>query len=87
MDTNSVEIFYIIDEFCKEIEKTVQEHILTKDTSKKKRNRAFVMSDSEVITVMVLFHQSHCRDLKYFYVNHIQKLCTGDFPIAVRLRS
>ena len=24
MDTNSVEIFYIIDEFCKEIEKTME---------------------------------------------------------------
>ena len=51
--------------------------------SKKKRNRAFVMSDSEVITIMALFHQSHCRGFKYFYVNHIQKHCTGDFTRTV----
>ena len=73
MDTNLVEFFYIIDEFCKEIKKTMEGHLIREDVSKKKRNRSFVMSDSEVITIMVLFHQSHCRDLKYFYVHHIQK--------------
>ena len=34
MDTNSVEIFYIIDEFCKEIEKTMEGHLLTMKISK-----------------------------------------------------
>ena len=28
MVTNLVEIFYIVDEFCKEIEKTMQGHLL-----------------------------------------------------------
>jgi hypothetical protein len=83
MDTNLVEIFYIIDEFCKEIEKTKEGHILREDVSKKRRNRSFVMSDSEVITIMVLFHQSHCRDLKYFYVHHIQRHYVRDFPNTV----
>ena len=49
-------------------------HSLVKDTSEKTRKRAFTMSDSEVITIMIMFHQSHCRDLKYFYVNHIQNI-------------
>ena len=83
MDTNLVEIFHIIDEFCKEIEKTMKGDLLREDVSKKKRNRSFVMSDIEVITIMVLFHQRHCRDLKYFYVHHIQRYCTHDFPHTV----
>ena len=36
MDTNSVEIFYIIDEFCKEIEKTMKGHILANEMPQKK---------------------------------------------------
>jgi hypothetical protein len=66
MTTNSVKIFYIVDEFCKGIGKTMQGHLLVDETSKKKRKRAFTMSDSEVITILIMFHQSHCRDLKYY---------------------
>ena len=82
MDTNLVEIFYIIDEFCKEIEKTMEGHILRKDTSKKKQNKAFTMSDSEVITIMIMFHQSRFRDMKAFYI-HIQRYHQQDFPHTV----
>jgi hypothetical protein len=83
MATNLVEIFYFIDEFCKEIEKTMEGHLLPKDTSKKTRKRAFTMSDSEVITIMILFHKSHVRDLKAFYVSYIQRHCQEDFPHTV----
>src|SRR5215510_6009028 len=83
MDANLVEIFYFIDEFCKEIEKTMEGHLLPKDTSKKTRKRAFTMSDSEIITIMIMFHQSHYRDLKYFYINQIQKNYKSDFPQTV----
>jgi len=50
MDTNIVEIFYLVDEFCKEFEKCKSGHVLRAETVKKSRNRAFTMSDSEVIT-------------------------------------
>jgi hypothetical protein len=83
MNTNLVEIFYIVDEFCKEFEKVMEGHRLPKDPSKKTRKRAFIMSDSEVITIMIMFHQSHYRDLKFFYINHIQAHCKSDFPHTV----
>jgi len=83
MDANLVEIFYIIDEFCKEIEKTMEGHRLVRETSKKTRKRIFTMSDSEVITIMVMFHQSHYRYLKAFYINYIQQHCQRDFPHTV----
>jgi len=83
MDTNLVEIFYIIDEFCKEIYKTMGGHLLSKETSKKARKRAFTMSDSEVITIMIMFHQSRFRDLKAFYTSYIQNHCKNDFPHTV----
>src|SRR5215510_5717804 len=83
MDTNLVEISYIIDEFCKEITKTMEGHILPKDPCRKTRKRAFTMSDSEVITIMVMFHQSRYRDIKAFYINYIQRHCQRDFPHTV----
>ena len=56
---------------------------LTKEISKKTRRRVFTMSDSEVITIMVMFHQSRYRDLKAFYINYIQQYRYCDFPHTV----
>ena len=79
MDTNSVEIFYIIDEFCKETEKTMKGHIPVNGMPQKKRKRAFTVYDSEIITIMILFHQSHFRDLKFFYNHYIKVHCRKDY--------
>ena len=83
MTTNLVEIFYIVDEFCKEINPTLEKHSLAAETTVKRRNRALSMSDSEVITIMILFHMSHCRDIKFFYVNYIKVHCKKEFPKTV----
>jgi len=83
MTTNIVEIYYIIDEFCKNFDKATAGCRIPEKTAKKTRKRAYSMSDSEVITIMILFHQSHCRDLKYFYTNHIVNHCKADFPHPV----
>ena len=80
MDANIVNIFYLVDEFCKEFDKATEEHILQKDCSKKSRKRAFRMSDSEVITIMIYFHLGQFRNLKHFYIMHIQVHRKGDFP-------
>ena len=83
MDTNLVDIFYLVDEFCKEFDRVKEGHILTKESSKKSRNRAFRMSDSEVITILIYFHMKQFRNLKHFYINYIQAHCTSDFPETV----
>jgi hypothetical protein len=54
MNTSIVKIVCLIDEFCKEFEKVKKGHALVEDISKKRRNRS--MSDSEVITIVILFH-------------------------------
>ena len=56
MDSKITEIFYLIDEFCKEFEQVKRGHILDEKTSVNRRKRKFTMSDSEVITIVVLFH-------------------------------
>lgn len=83
MHSKITEIFYLADEFCKEFNKARQGHILNEDTAKKSRKRKFTLSDSEVITILVLFHLGNFRNFKHFYINYIQKHMTSDFPQTV----
>src|SRR5690606_9925255 len=77
------EIFYLIDEFHKEFEKVTRGSALQTDTGAKTRNRRSRLSDSEVMTIMVLFHQKGYRCLKHFYLNHVRRHMQGDFPNTV----
>lgn len=53
----------------------------TLDTSGKRRsNRLCVMSDSEIMTILVLFHTGHHRDLKSFYLGYVCKHMRMEFP-------
>lgn len=83
MDSKITEIFYLVDEFCKEFERIKEGHILVEETSVKQRNRKFTMSDSEVITIVILFHLKSYRCFKHFYIMHVQKHMQGDFPKTV----
>ena len=53
------EIFFIIDEFDKNFEKIVSDHNLVQNTDLKQRNRKSTLSDSEVMTILILFHSGH----------------------------
>ena len=77
------EIFFIIDEFDKNFEKIVSDHSLVRNTDLKQRNRKSTLSDSEVMTILILFHSGHYRDLKHYYINHIKKHMKSEFPQTV----
>jgi len=77
------EIFCLVDDFCKEIESAKEGHLLTQDTPSKLRNRKFKLSDSEVITIMILFHLKQFRNLKHFYINYVQVHMKSEFPETV----
>lgn len=77
------EIFYLVDEFCKEFEQTKEGHVIDEEFSKKRRNRKFKLNDSEVITILVLFHLGQFRCLKHFYINYVQKHLQTEFPETV----
>ncbi len=77
------EIFCSVDDFCKEIDLTMEGHLLGIESPKKQRNRKFIMSDSEVITILIIFHLMRYRDFKHFYINHVQKHLKSEFPETV----
>lgn len=77
------EIFCIIDDFCIEFGKTKSSQTLPKQTGKKRRNRSFTLSDSEVITILVLFHAGQFRNLKHFYLHYVSQHLRSEFPRLV----
>lgn len=77
------EIFYLLDEFCIEFEKATQKSALTTDRTIKRRNRKSKLSNSEVMTIMVLFHYKQFRSLKHFYLYYVRVHMKGEFPQTV----
>lgn len=77
------EIFCIVDDFCNEFEKAKSDHELTANCSKKKRNRLFNLSDSEVITILIFFHAGQFRNLKHYYTQYVQVHLRKEFPKTV----
>lgn len=75
------EIFVSIDDFYLEFKNEIEKFQLM--TQKKKRNRSFTLSASEVMTIMVLFHLSGYRDIKHFYVFYVKDHLTREFPHTV----
>lgn len=72
------EIFYLIDEFCIQFEASLRPNLL--GNAPKRRP---LMSKSEVITLMTLFHLGNFRNMKHFYVHYVQKHLQSEFPQTV----
>ena len=70
-DDKITEIFYVVHEFCNEFEKAMSGHVVRKDNGKKPRTRSFKLHDSEVITILILFHAGQFRNLKHFYTQYV----------------
>lgn len=76
---NLIEIFCLMDEFCKNL-KPVLKKRMVENPGKRRRNRPCKMSDSEVMTILVLFHLMRHRDLKTFYLGYVCNHIREDFP-------
>src|SRR5436309_7352511 len=63
-----VELFCVIDDFCHEFEPLWNRHLLTQGQKKRRRNTALSMS--ELMTLVVLFHQLRHRQFKCFYLDY-----------------
>ena len=59
------EIFCIADDFCKELEKEFAKKVLPDSDNAPKRHRKRMMSDAEVITILICFHFNSYRNFKH----------------------
>jgi len=70
-------LFCEIDDFCKVFEKVYEQRALP---SGKRRNRATRLSQSEVMTILVMYHASGYKNLKAFYLEEIEPHHQSEFP-------
>jgi hypothetical protein len=77
-DSKIPEIYFLVDEFTKEFEKELSKHVIGNPSK-----RPPVMSNSEVMTIMILFHDKGYKCMKHFYVQYVQTHLTQMFPKTV----
>lgn len=75
------EIYCMVDEFDKNFERELSKNLLPK--AKGKRNRKALLSDSEIITILLVFHFGSFRNLKHYYLMFIRRHLHKEFPDAV----
>jgi hypothetical protein len=76
-----LELFCAVDDFCRHFEPRWQQHCLSDGV--KKRNRRRELALSEIMTILILFHQSHYRTFKAFYQEHVCVHLRSEFPALV----
>lgn len=72
------DIFCLVDEFCKDFDKTTQPFLLGKASK-----RPATMSKSEIISICLFFHLSGFRCFKHFYLFYVQRHMQGEYPNTV----
>lgn len=76
-----LELFVSVDDFCQNF-LPVWERKLLADGSKK-RCRAGQLRLSEIMTILIYFHQSQYRNFKAYYTEHVCKHLRAEFPNLV----
>ena len=74
------EIYCIADDFCKEFAQELKKLQMLPGDGKKHRNRSCEMSDSEIMTVLLLFHFGTFENFKHYYLYYIGVHLKNDFP-------
>jgi hypothetical protein len=73
-----LELFCSVDDFCKEFLPIWNQQLLS--SGQKQRQRARSLTLSEIMTILISFHQSHYRDFKAFYGEQVAKYWRSEFP-------
>ena len=71
------ELFCDVDDFCQDFLPTWETRLL--EEGQRKRRRPSRLSISEIITLMIHFHQSHYRNFKAYYLEYVCKHLVSDF--------
>ena len=74
------EIYCIADDFRKEFAQEFKKLQMLPEDGKKHRNRSCEMSDSEIMTILLLFHFGSFKNFKHFYLHYIGVHLEKEFP-------
>jgi transposase len=73
-----LELFVHVDDFCQSFLPVLEQHLLNSGVIRRRRERS--MSVSEVMTIVIHFHQSHYRNFKAYYCEHVLVHMRSEFP-------
>jgi hypothetical protein len=76
-----LELFVHVDDFCQKFLPTLEQYLLSSGAVKRRRGRS--LSISEVMTILIHFHQSHYRNFKAYYCEHVLPHLSEEFPDLV----
>lgn len=79
MKKDITELFYFVDEFAQGLEKEMARHQLSNSTKFRLPTRQTGLSIGEIMTIILLFQQSSCRNFKHFYQLYLP-LYRPEFP-------
>ena len=71
-------LFCDIDDFCQLFLPAWHRQLLS--SGERQRRRASRLTLSEMMTILIYFHQSQYRNFKGFYLLHLSRHCRGEFP-------
>lgn len=77
------EIFCICDDFIKEFSKETEKRAVSAPKSRGCGKRKPSMSDSEIITILVVFHFNSFRNFKHYYLHYVKVHLSSEFPNAL----
>ena len=80
---NIITLFCKIDDFFLAYEKWQTRHCLPETTPPETRGRPRQLHPSEVMTLLIAFHQSGYRTFKHFYERHVCVYWCAEFPHLV----
>ena len=73
-----LELFCDVDDFCQAFLPQWNHHLLSSGQKQRQRNRS--LTTSEIMTILIAFHQSHYRDFKAYYNEQVMKTWHAEFP-------
>jgi Transposase DDE domain len=73
-----LELFCDVDDFCQAFLPKWRRQLLSAGEIQRQRKRS--LSLSEIMTILIHFHQSHYRDFKAYYTDYVLVRLRGEFP-------
>jgi hypothetical protein len=71
-------LFCHVDDFCQVFEEQWRKKLLSNGGIRRNRKRSLCLS--EIMTILVAFHQTNYRNFKYFYLNQVKQQWSHAFP-------
>jgi hypothetical protein len=73
-----LELFCDVDDFCQAFLPILSQRLLSSGAQQRQRSRSLTVS--EIMTILIAFHQSHYRDFKAYYLEQVVKYWHSEFP-------